>query len=172
MNEFSTIVAISCALAALSTVLVYLYNRLQSSEAAVSIPISCRCGCVSGKILDHRDSLRFQCYCIDCQNYAEGMKEFGANKDHKDDLNEFGGTDLVQVTKRQIHFEKGAEHIKVSKLTSSTSTLRIYADCCGSHFFNTANNVPVINVVTARMGKVTFDKPILLALLLKLTAGT
>lgn len=96
------------------------------------ITLKCQCGEVRGVAEDVNPDRgnRIICMCDDCQNYIKYL-----NKEDEY-LDQFGGTDIFQLTPSQIKIDHGLENIKSVKMTDK-GILRWYAGCCNTPIANT-----------------------------------
>lgn len=101
------------------------------SKMPESHKIQCRCGQLRG-ILKPTASNRCVCYCADCQAFARSLAV-------ADVLDEFGGTEIIQVPASQLVFTDGLSHLACLKLTE-VGMLRWYAACCRTPIGNTPAN--------------------------------
>jgi hypothetical protein len=75
---------------------------------AVDVPLRCDCGVVSGvaKNVSPDSGNHIVCYCKDCQAFARYLE-------HDDDiLDEYGGTDIFQMTPSQIKIHQGKDQLR------------------------------------------------------------
>jgi hypothetical protein len=101
------------------------------------IKLSCRCGGIEGlaRNISPQSCTRLVCHCRDCQAFARAL-------DAGDEtLDEFGGTDIVQVAPARIMITRGASQLRCLRLTPK-GLIRWYAGCC---------KTPVANTVSAGM---------------------
>lgn len=108
-----------------------------------SLPLSWGCGAVRGSVtgLDTRISNRMVCYCRDCQAFAHFLGK------PETLLDEFGGSDIVQVSQGQVHIEQGLEHIACVNLTDG-NLLRWYTSCCNTPIGNApAGTMPFVGLL-------------------------
>lgn len=106
------------------------------------VKLQCECGRVSGEIVNVRPKLdrHLVCCCDDCQAFAHFLKK-------ADVLDEWGGTQIVQMTPAQVQLHEGVEHIKCVRLTAR-GVYRWYTDCCHTPVANTmSSGVPFIGVI-------------------------
>ncbi|MCZ4279851.1 DUF6151 family protein [Kiloniella laminariae] len=113
------------------------------------IPLSCSCGKVQG--LAHNVSpgkgTRIVCYCDDCQAFARYLGR------ETEILDEYGGTDIYQLTPAQLKISHGAELLRSLRLTPD-GLLRWYCDCCKTPVGNTFSaGLPVVGLVHSFMGQ-------------------
>lgn len=80
-----------------------------------------------------RASLRLICHCVDCQTFARHLQAQGYSGLPLDD---WGGTEIVQLPHGRIELEEGAEHLACVRL-SPTGLMRWYAGCCHTPIANT-----------------------------------
>ena len=95
------------------------------------ISLKCECGEVQGlaKDVSPENGNRIICMCDNCQDYMThlGKEEY---------LDQYGGTDIFQLTPSQIKFTHGQENIRCVKMTEN-GILRWYAGCCNTPIANT-----------------------------------
>ncbi len=96
------------------------------------LKLQCRCGDVQGRVRDFSPSrsTRTICTCADCQTYANQFPE------PERILDEYGGTDIVQMTPAQVTIDQGMEQMRCLRLTPK-GLYRWYADCCQTPIANT-----------------------------------
>jgi len=102
-----------------------------------TVSLKCDCGKVQGTAHDisASDGTRVVCCCDNCQAFATHLSAEART------LDQFGGTDIFQVTQAQVTIEKGLEHLQCLRLTKK-GLLRWYTGCC---------NTPVANTIKAGM---------------------
>ena len=111
------------------------------------IKLQCKCGQVHGLVRNFSvgRSTRAVCHCTDCQAYARHLDERSDNSGGT--LDEFGGTDVLQMTPAQVTFHQGARQLRCLRLTAK-GLYRWYADCCKTPIANTiAPGLPFVGVV-------------------------
>ena len=109
----------------------------------MKLSLKCHCGNIQGEItqVTPKSGSRAVCYCRDCQAFA---KQLGKASEV---LNEFGGTEVYQVTPAQIKIHRGVEHIGRLKLTAQGID-RWYASCCNTPMGNTTKaSMPFVSVI-------------------------
>ena len=109
----------------------------------MDVQLKCSCGAVQGVALNitAENGIRVVCCCDDCQAFAKHLNR------ESDVLDEFGGTDIYQISQSQIKIESGHEHIRCGRL-SSKGLFRWYTECCKTPIGNTMNaGVPFIGVI-------------------------
>ncbi|MCG7546700.1 DUF6151 family protein [Pseudoalteromonas sp. Of7M-16] len=94
---------------------------------------SCRCSKVRGTVsygnrLFHN---RVVCYCDDCQKF---VRHLGQNQM----LNEYGGSDVFQVSSSQLEVHQGKQQIACLTVTKG-GVHRWFAACCNTPLGNTVN---------------------------------
>lgn len=106
------------------------------------LELTCKCGKVHGHInnVQEKSVSRAVCYCDYCRGFLRYLKR-------EDVLDEFGGTDVFNISPRSIVIERGEDAIKCVRL-SSKGALRFFAGCCNTPLFNTMPNLnlPFIGV--------------------------
>lgn len=103
----------------------------------LDVVLKCRCGAVQGVARDvsARSATRAVCYCDDCQAFAYYLGRETAI------LDEYGGTEVFQMTPAQIGIHRGTEQLRCVRLTAG-GMYRWYTACC---------HTPVANTVSARL---------------------
>jgi len=98
--------------------------------------LRCRCERVVGVVseLGPRTTNRCICYCHDCRAAAHWL-------DRPDLLDAHGGIDIVQVARARVRVDRGAEQLRLLRLTPK-GLHRWYLDCCKTPFANTLPRVP------------------------------
>ncbi|MDK1288558.1 DUF6151 family protein [Pseudoalteromonas umbrosa] len=97
------------------------------------VNVKCQCGKVRGVVscgnrLFHN---RVVCYCDDCQAFVKHLAK-------QNILNEYGGSDVFQVSASQLIFTHGIEEIACLTVTRQ-GVHRWFAKCCNSPLGNTMN---------------------------------
>ncbi|ORT49600.1 hypothetical protein ST37_14590 [Vibrio sp. qd031] len=89
------------------------------------VKLSCKCGEVQGRLKDvtPKSGNRLICYCKDCRKFSNQF-EHG-----KELLDEFGGSEAVQVAPSTFRIDKGMEHVACMRLTPKGMN-RWYTSCC------------------------------------------
>ncbi len=90
----------------------------------------CTCGALRAAVHLEPPHARALCYCQDCQDYAHYLKRVD------DILDAHGGTDIIALPPKRLHFTAGTEHIQCMSL-SPKGLLRWYAGCCRTPIGNT-----------------------------------
>jgi len=110
----------------------------------MDIALSCECGKVQGKAkkISPKMGNHVICYCKDCRTYARWLGRESM-------LDEFGGTDLWQMTPHRLELTEGKEQIRCMRL-SPRGLLRWYTGCCKTPIANTLSNpkVPFVGIPT------------------------
>ncbi len=103
----------------------------------VDVHLKCRCGKVQGvaKEVSPHSGSRVVCYCDDCQAFARFLGR------EVDVLDEYGGTDIYQLTPAQVSITDGAEYLRSMRLRPK-GLIRWYTGCC---------NTPIGNTVSAAL---------------------
>ncbi|HEX4478218.1 MAG TPA: DUF6151 family protein [Polyangiaceae bacterium] len=98
---------------------------------STNIPLRCACGAVEGVAVDvdPDHGSRVICYCNDCQAFARYLGRDGIVDRH-------GGTDIFQMTPSQVRITRGAEQLRVMRL-SEKGLFRWFAGCCRTPVANT-----------------------------------
>ncbi len=110
------------------------------------LPLSCECGSFKGVLrgVSRRSANRVICGCKHCQRFANHF-ERGETL-----LDEYGGTDIIQLSPRTFEISAGEDQIKCLRLTKK-GPLRWYAACCKTPIANTASTtkIPFVGVICA-----------------------
>ncbi|WP_323767767.1 DUF6151 family protein [Marinovum sp.] len=103
---------------------------------------ACRCGATEWHVAAPRRGTRLICYCADCQSFP---RHLGA-----DVLTEAGGTDLLQLAPSQVTFVRGADTLRMLRL-SPKGLSRWYTGCCGTPVGNTLKSakLPFVSLLCA-----------------------
>ncbi len=103
----------------------------------VEVPLKCSCGTVSGvaKNISPDTGNHIVCYCKDCQAFAHNIDN------EANILDEFGGTDIFQITPAQVEITEGYDQLRCLRLTEK-GLYRWYTACC---------KTPVGNMMSAGM---------------------
>lgn len=116
-------------------------------DPMTDLPLSCRCGAVSGVLGDVSPAIGtlVVCYCSDCQACTRHLGD-------DDVLDAAGGTELFQTSAGRLRFERGQDRIACLRMTRR-GPLRWYAACCGSALANSppTGTIPFASVVAARL---------------------
>lgn len=109
----------------------------------MDIPLKCECGKVQGigRNVDPSSGNRLACMCDTCQAYAHYLGKAGQI------LDQYGGTDIFQMTPSQLTISEGIENLGCLKITAE-GVLRWYARCCNTPVANTVSSpkVPFVGV--------------------------
>lgn len=113
----------------------------------VDIPLKCRCGQVRGVAHDvtPQNGIRAMCYCDDCQAFAKYLEQEALV------LDQYGGTDIFQMTPSQIDFSEGRDQLRCVRLKKK-GLYRWYTGCCNTPIGNTIGaGVAFIGVIHSIM---------------------
>lgn len=108
-----------------------------------TISLRCNCGEVKGNATNVTPSSgsRVVCCCSDCQAFALHL-----NRDAHI-LDEFGGTEIFQMSQSQLSIQQGQDKLKSMRLTKK-GLLRWYTSCCNTAIGNTMNaSMPLVGVI-------------------------
>ncbi|MFK7996710.1 MAG: DUF6151 family protein [Granulosicoccus sp.] len=108
-----------------------------------SISVKCQCGEVRGSATDVTPSSgnRVVCCCSDCQAFAVYL---GRDSDTLDD---FGGTEIFQISQAQLSIQQGQEKLQCLQLKKK-GLIRWYTSCCNTPVGNTINaKMPFVGVI-------------------------
>lgn len=104
--------------------------------------LKCRCGTLQGYVDRLETANRGICYCRDCQAFARYLG--------RDDevLDESGGTEILQMHPKHVHFTAGLDELACVRLTGK-GLLRWYARCCRTPVGNTlpTYRIPFVGLV-------------------------
>ena len=97
------------------------------------LAIACTCGTVTGTLHDvgPGEGDRLTCYCSDCRDF---VRLLGRGDDILDD---HGGNAVYQTRVAKLELHTGADRLATLHMTEKP-TMRWYAACCNTPFFNTA----------------------------------
>ncbi|MEO8113126.1 MAG: DUF6151 family protein [Phenylobacterium sp.] len=111
---------------------------------AMSHPLQCRCGALTGFVENENRATHSRCYCEDCQAFARFL---GRDADLLDDR---GGSEAIQTLPKDVVFARGVEHLACLRL-SDRGLLRWYAACCGTPIGNTppTSRLPFVGLARA-----------------------
>jgi Family of unknown function (DUF6151) len=98
-------------------------------------PLQCQCGTLKGYVSPPDMACRAVCYCKDCQAFARFLE-------HDAVLNELGGTEIVAILPRHVHFTQGLDALVCMSL-SDRGLLRWYASCCNTPIGNTPRDFKI-----------------------------
>ncbi len=108
-----------------------------------TISLKCRCGEVQGSAsnITPASGNRVVCCCSDCQAFASYLKA------DADTLDEFGGTEIFQVSQAQVSIERGHDKLHSLRLKPK-GLLRWYSSCCNTPIGNTMSaGMPFVGVI-------------------------
>lgn len=106
------------------------------------VQLKCACGKVRGVAhnVTPKAGNRLVCHCEDCQAFANYLGT-------ENILDEYGGTDIFQMSAAQVEFTSGLEYIRSIRLTSK-GMIRFYTNCCRTPIGNTISaNMPFVGVI-------------------------
>ncbi len=108
-----------------------------------TISLKCHCGEVKGSATNVTASsgTRVVCCCSDCQAFALYLGSDAYI------LDEFGGTEIFQMSQSQLSIQKGQDKLQSMRLTKK-GLLRWYTSCCNTPIGNTMNAImPFVGVI-------------------------
>ena len=117
--------------------------------------LRCTCGKLRGHVSEPEKGIHLMCYCKDCQAFANFLGK-GAEL-----LDAQGGSDIVAVHPRSVHFTEGQGELACMSL-SPNGLLRWYARCCNTPIANTPRSSPpgcCVHAWTAAIGIRHFSMP-------------
>jgi hypothetical protein len=96
--------------------------------------LSCACGQVQGSVakVTPKSGTRINCYCADCQKFANWLGNGGPI------LDPGGGTDIFQIAIGRFKIIKGLENIRCVRLKRK-GLYRWYTECCKTPIGNSSN---------------------------------
>jgi len=109
----------------------------------INVRLRCQCGSVQGTATHITPSSgnRVVCCCDDCQAFATFLGQDNTV------LDEFGGTEVFQVSQSQVTILQGHDQLKSMRLTPK-GLLRWYTGCCHTAIGNTLSaGLPLIGLV-------------------------
>jgi len=112
------------------------------------VHLGCQCGKVRGHIkkMDPSVGTRIVCCCDDCQAFASFLKQSDTI------LDQYGGTDILQMPLSYLKIDRGKEQIKSVRL-SAKGMHRWYTGCCNTPIGNTLGPAfPFIGLVHSFIG--------------------
>lgn len=111
------------------------------------VSFKCDCGQVTGTVreVSPQNVCHLVCYCKDCRAFARHLGRVG-------ELEQGGGSPLVQVTPSKIEIHTGSQNIACLRL-SPKGLLRWYAACCKTPL---ANTVATSKIPLAGMWRANF----------------
>jgi len=117
--------------------------------------IKCRCGSLTGTVIETSGGNHGICYCLDCQAFAHVLGSPESILDAR------GGTEIVQTSPQNIVFTEGVQNLACLRLTAN-GLMRWYAACCNTPIGNTSANyrVSVVGLVHSclRSGQSSLDE--------------
>jgi hypothetical protein len=85
--------------------------------AAMTHPLRCHCGALTGTVEHERLANHSICYCEDCQAFARFLGR------EADLLDARGGCESIQALPKDVRFREGVQHLACMRL-SETGLLR------------------------------------------------
>ncbi|MEM6993964.1 MAG: DUF6151 family protein [Myxococcota bacterium] len=121
------------------------------------IALRCTCGDVHGTATDISPETvtRLACMCDDCQAYAHWLGRAD------EILDDYGGTEVVQLTPAQLQLNGGFEHVRCVRL-GPRGLMRWYAGCCKTPVANmlASPKMPFAGVVHSFIDTEAIDEPL------------
>ena len=108
-----------------------------------TISLKCQCGQVTGQATNITPSsgTRVVCCCSDCQAFTTFLER------EAETLDEFGGTEVFQMSQSQLSIQQGHDKLQSMRLTKK-GLLRWYTSCCNTPVGNTMNaKMPFVGVI-------------------------
>lgn len=110
------------------------------------VVLRCRCGTVRGvaRAVSPSTVNHCFCYCDDCQAFAHFLGR------ENDVLDEYGGTEVVQMSQARLALTAGVDKVAAMRLTEK-GLMRWYASCCNTPIGNTLATpaIPFIGLLRA-----------------------
>lgn len=106
------------------------------------LKLSCQCEKVQGVVPNIKPGkgTRLMCYCADCQAFAQYLQPDGAL------LDEYGGTQVLQLAPSMLSIEQGQEFLSCLRL-SKKGLYRWYSTCCNTPIANTVSRkIPFVGL--------------------------
>lgn len=119
-----------------------------------TVSLKCHCGEVKGSANDvsPKSGIRVICCCSDCQTFANYLNC------ESQVLDEFGGTDIFQVSQSQVMIKRGHDKLRCLRLTDK-GLLRWYTSCCNTPVGNTINaKLPFVGVIHSFINEKHMDQ--------------
>jgi len=109
----------------------------------VTVNLKCHCGEVQGVAHDVSPSSgnRVVCCCASCQEFANYLGT------QADVLDEYGGTELFQLSQSQVQISQGHDKLQCVRLTPK-GLLRWHSTCCNTAIGNTVKaSLPFVGLI-------------------------
>jgi len=107
--------------------------------------LQCECGKIRGEIQAIKeDSMRLDCYCEDCRNYATFVAKEGKRTEKT--IGPCGENRLIQVCKSAITIHQGENYLQLARQAPDQGMHRYYAGCCHVPMFNTIDSLGYVGV--------------------------
>jgi hypothetical protein len=107
------------------------------------LKLSCQCGKVQGiaQNVSPQSGNHVICCCDDCQAFAHALKTATPI------LDEYGGTEIMQLPMSSVALTQGREHLACLRLKPK-GLYRWYADCCDTPIGNTMHaRMPFVGII-------------------------
>lgn len=129
----------------------------RSRSPTIVCHIECECGKIAGTVSAKKeDSIRINCYCGQCRQYAHWVAAQG-NKEDQSIGYPHGMNCIVQVCKDAVHLDHGREHLQLAQhhLSSKDGIFmhRFYAKCCNVPMFNTVSFLGFVGIFRNRLSQ-------------------
>lgn len=119
-----------------------------------TVSLKCHCGEVKGSATDvsPKSGIRVICCCSDCQAFANHLSC------ESQVLDEFGGTEIFQVSQSQVTIKRGHDKLRCLRLTDK-GLLRWYTSCCNTPVGNTINaKLPFVGIIHSFINEKKMDQ--------------
>jgi len=106
------------------------------------LKLSCQCEKMQGMVANIKPGkgTRLMCYCADCQAFSQYLQSNGAL------LDEYGGTQVLQLAPSMVRIEQGKEYLSCVRLTKK-GLYRWYSTCCHTPIANTVSRkIPFVGL--------------------------
>ena len=106
------------------------------------LQLSCQCKTITGVVraIKPGKGMRLVCYCSDCQTFAKHLAPAGGI------LNQYGGTQILQIAPSMIEILQGQQHLRCTRLTRK-GLYRWHSACCDTPIANTVSRkIPFVGL--------------------------
>lgn len=111
------------------------------------LKLSCHCQAITAVVRSIKPGkgTRLECYCNDCQAFAKHLAPQGGI------LNQYGGTQVLQIAPSMIEILQGHQHLRCTRLTRK-GLYRWHSACCNTPIANTVSRkIPFVGLARAFM---------------------